>query len=84
MTTTIDTAKSKLTAEQVAEAEAAGKAWGEAEVELWRDQHEGESDLPDWTMGTYCGRIDIDDPDAREAYDYVLDCAARDAWNAAR
>jgi len=42
---------------------------------------------PEWTMGTWCGDNPIGDVNdeataARaEAYEYVLDCAARAAWD---
>lgn len=93
----LETAKSKLTAEQIGEAVAIGRDWGFLEADLWRDQHSEsamilidnfeaeESDElphhPEWQMGTYAGRIDIADSEVRDAYEYVIDCAARDAWN---
>lgn len=58
-----------------------GRAWGEQEVEAWRDQHGGSmSSAPDWIPGVYCGSIeeqaglntadrDCDDEAVRDAYD---------------
>lgn len=61
-----------------------GRAWGEQEVEAWKDQHDGTMDAaPAWTMGTYCGDIDshagLDKADAESD-----DEAVRDAYFAAR
>lgn len=76
-----------------AEAREIGKAWGEAEASNWDEFHEGQ-DKPSWTMGSYSGALpggyslsDRGDGDeyARDlayALEYIIDCAARDAWEA--
>lgn len=70
-----------LTSEEAAAAIAEGTSWGEQEAELWRDQHPGR-DLSDWTPGTYAGKFPFsDDETKRDAYELLLDLAARDAWN---
>ena len=78
---------SLLTAEQIAHATAAGKAWGEVEVECWCDQHGDMSRAPEWTCGTWSGHNPLGCPSESEAareYESVLDAAARDVWEAAR
>lgn len=77
---TNEQAKKLLTAEQLETARTEGKEWGYAEADLWRDQNP-DRELPEWSMGTYCGKIDIADEQAHEAYELVLENAARDEWN---
>lgn len=59
------------------------------EIDL-NDDGEGEEgplpSHPEWTMGTWCGdlpfdRDNDDEVELAEAYEKVLDCAARDAWD---
>ena len=59
-----------------------GTEWGTHEAQAWREQ-DGDRQMPEWTMGTYQGRIPVED-DKRDAYELLLDLAARDAWNAAK
>lgn len=82
---TSEQARTILTADQIAEAEAAGKAWGEMEVECWKDQHDGSFDrAPEWVMGNWCGENPLGSPadsEAADAYDLIVDLAAREVWN---
>lgn len=58
-----------------------GTAWGEQEAEVWRDQHPSR-DLPNWTPGKYAGKLPFPNDDTkRDAYETLLDLAAKDAWN---
>lgn len=75
---TIEQAEAILTEEQIEQARRIGKEWGYAEADLWRDQNP-EKGLPEWSMGTYCGDLP-DSGEIKEAYELVLDCAARDEW----
>jgi hypothetical protein len=60
----------------------AGKLWGKQEAELYRDQNEGK-ELPDWTLGTWLGELPFEaGEEKQDAYETLLDLAARDAWNA--
>lgn len=84
MTTT--QARTILTADEIADAENTGKAWGEQEVECWKDQHDGSFEhAPAWTLGTFAG---LNPHRAAEekarAWEELVDAAARDVWDAAR
>ena len=75
--------------EQQIECNEIGTAWGEQEVELWRDQHDGIMDnAPDWTHGTYCGRLPgnapMDGSELSAALEAAIDNAAKAVWDAAR
>ncbi len=62
----------------------AGRAWGEQEIEAWRDSHDGASmeSAPAWTRGTYCGELPHDG--TRELIEAVIDIEAERVWNEAR
>ena len=82
----IETAKSRLTEDQFAKAIKEGRQWGALEADLWFHNNEGPTERPEWTMGTWCGnpndlvetKLNEDESDA---FDFVVDYAARDAWN---
>lgn len=60
-----------------------GQTWGEQEIELWKDQHDGSfAGAPAWTRGTYCGELPADE--TRELIEAVIDITAEWAWNTAR
>lgn len=85
---TLERAESLLTVDQLESARAAGSAWGEQEVECWRDQHDGAMDrAQEWTLGNWCGENPLGNPadsEVADAYDLVVDFAAREVWEAAR
>lgn len=86
-TTRIETNRinSTLTGEQIAEAQAHGKAWAEVEIECWKDQHEGSmTQAPDWVRGNaVCSDRSLSEID-QSAWEDYCDDAAIVVWNAAR
>ena len=72
------------------EARTIGKAWGEQEAELWRDEYPGR-ELPEWSRGQYAGQYpggpyddeQDDQRDLEDALDIIIDRAAEEEWNAA-
>lgn len=82
----IETANDVLTSQQIDIAIACGRRYGSDEADLWFDQHEDATALPDWTMGTWegnateiCG-VELTE-EQEDAFDYVVDINARDSWN---
>lgn len=76
-----------LTGEMIAECEEIGTAWGEQEVEAFRDQNDGRMP-PEWTLGTYCGPlpggVPMNGSALAIALENAIDRAAREVWNAAK
>lgn len=75
-----------LTADEIQDAEAVGAAWGEQEVECWKDQHDGSFDrAPDWTLGTFAGLNPHRGNDEKaDAWEEIVDATARQVWDNAR
>lgn len=73
-----------LDTEFVDQATNAGKIWGRDEFELWCDQHD-DAHIPEWTLGTWSGHLPFgDNEDLHDAYESLLDLAARDEWTNCR
>ncbi len=82
----------EITPEIRAEAEEIGAAWGQQEVELWRDQH-ADLTMREWNFCTYAGHVPMPEglePESDEwswQHDAVystIDHAAKAVWDAAR
>lgn len=74
-----------LTADQIAAAQAAGRATAEIEIECWKDQHDGSmSRAGEWVNGNLtCDDRSLPE-DVQTRWEDVADDAAREVWNAAR
>jgi len=72
-----------LTPGQKQEAAERGAEWGKQEAELTREAIENghRKTWPEWTMGTYCGKMP--DGEEREEYKTILDRAAKAVYEAA-
>lgn len=73
---TNEQARMLLTADQIAAAEAAGRAYGEQEAELLADQGTDPSTVQ-WADGEFCGDVPSHLSDEqKDAYETLLDAAA--------
>lgn len=69
------------TGDLVRGAQLEGELWGNREFREFRDQNSGKQ-FPEWTLGEWAGSFPRSLPkELQDAYELVVDFAARDEWN---